>query len=1083
MENLLVENKLFKLSNEDKIQQVRHKLEFLDVDEKSYVFAVELQESRRFFTCTKDQLENLKPFTNIHEVAFTGKKLKLVADFDNINKYKVGKYLTLENILLTFCEFIKETDSERYEDLPAAYFWEIKDQIEKGEKINLKYFDKECLFFSDSSTHEKTSIHFVMREIVVFQNMKNQETFWRYFCKKFPEMPEPDWSLYCANHQLRCVYSSKIGENRFLKPVIFDESQTYEEFAWQEIENINFSDYLMTVLPDSEYFAINDPENPFVKLDHTSWEKKIPVEIPEIDPNTIEENKNKFVKLIDLVKIYKNDLLYVGSTGNRFATKIALYMRKYFGFKLTEEIHGKIFRPIFGKKYEYPEDFIKYEIPDFNSTLENLVQKLGLYFEFNLSGEVNFKKINEQYFSAEHISDDQRIQVFRAPCGSGKTEAVFKMISEKLKHNPGFKVCAITYRNELGIVFKNKARELFKDNTIITHGDLAGYTNPKEKLKKAAEAKIFAVSIESLHKYAGILSEFDLFLFDECESFFDEFWNVKKEQLKFTMHLNKMILQNKKCIFTDAFAGEATIRFINKIGEVPLNEINFVNNCYQKLADTTIKRVANYKKLGIELLRASIRGAFFFGSRKEAEKFETECISIFGAEKVFHIYGGQEKNISTLKINKEIVKKDLKVLIYTSAAESGMSITEPFDFTFIIPDKFSNTRRSLAQASQRARELKTKTIYVYYPAAKVEKEGKITKEIIKSFLEREVINSYKKTYTQCPREAKKAYEAKIGTLVNLCKREYSGWGCNLEINDNFTEFMAENFARNEIGRETLFRDFLADMQSYGAKYKNKCVETKLDDYEKKDINKRFADHSEKILEKQLGKLNGEPETERDEFTRNHLKNISLENVEILCKKTKLNPNKLAEKLVDQKKVKTFEDAFIRKRTFEFWWKSENPLVKKLEKTYGKFESIKIFAEIAEKIFMNTGQNGNLSEIFENLPNEPIEIPDSYQKMNIEPTYELIGKFHAIFSGKTLREKLEPKLRKFVKKNLKLFNESKVKSRGNIYKSIDELKFVDLVRFVNSTIGLAGYKLNCVRQESTKRKPELDIYAIDNELLI
>ena len=328
------------------------------------------------------------------------------------------------------------------------------------------------------------------------------------------------------------------------------------------------------------------------------------------------------------------------------------------------------------------------------------------------------------------ISTDKKFIGFSNPMGMGKTN----MLIQYFQENP-----------ELNMVWVNP-RITLTDDTVermttaglnVTHyGRLGSAKIKAHKLKYSAESPNPVIVLNSLH----LLWERDVYpdviVFDELETMLtgicSDFLSTNKPILLQT--LQKMIQNAKKVIFLDAFITKRTTRFLQKLceGEMVV---------YDSPPPPTPKRFVVELKPKFEDVLQGIVSAIVAGRR---------LVVFYPFKKTNSSYPSMEIFVNTIatssiaEINRlggmtdismddfvgyngdsdQVLKKDIKdvnkawatkrMVCYNTIITAGVSYSAQgyaFDDCYMFVAPF-NSPRDIAQASARARQLTSNTIYL-----------------------------------------------------------------------------------------------------------------------------------------------------------------------------------------------------------------------------------------------------------------------------------------------------------------------------------------------------------------------------------
>lgn len=614
----------------------------------------------------------------------------------------------------------------------APYFAQFF-EIEKRLSFNF------YVAVSDCPSYNSAHIYFDIFDVVSLKHYeaespRMQGPFWSSFIKHMDKKFKKcnfayliDLSVYKQKAQLRLPMTRKNGY--LLRPIIGEVKLPFYEFAkyeqHDEYSETLQSGFLMRELVKSTRTYVGGENKSYLRSENsplicfcanTQWVDNIELlEAPK--KKTAIRHYTEYEKILfeRILNFSTLDFTVKNNKSNNKALINSACYRIFCFYKtqaLTKRIEiAKKYLSLFKVKYDVDSIFKEWE-------------ESGLYNFFNVEGLKSFFKyepikkilINERYIKYPNWNG---VLLLKSGTGTGKTYGFL----EKVKDSTAlFISCRISLSRE----FEHSAKRMGID--MVNYSD----SIPQKIIE--LKPNHFCVQLNSLHKFAEILSHYEYIFIDESESILSSFSHINETNPKVMPVLKSMmdkIFNEKRVVLCSANLGDRTFMFVESF-KVPFyyieNQILDKDGyecvpCDKNVFLTELKSaLENGKKcvVPVSCVYTSVLLEKYLKDCKVPNK--QRIASHVNPYNYVQIQDDAPKQvpikilIQTSETFKVAVNDwyEYDCVIYTSTIETGVSINyEFFDCIFGYFDGNINTYDSCYQMLFRVRNPKSKKIYIH----------------------------------------------------------------------------------------------------------------------------------------------------------------------------------------------------------------------------------------------------------------------------------------------------------------------------------------------------------------------------------
>ncbi len=626
---------------------------------------------KQFYLFNYDEIFNIiyNKNTNYYENYELNEPIKLFIDIDYESKMAAFHSITLDKLLERSLKLLKE---------------KLKDY---GYDENLEYI----ILKADSPN--KLSAHIIF-PTVIFKSIDVMKSF----MSELDEVKREECSIDLNVYRVGCfrmLHCSKINKNNKL----YYYKGNYNLSSDKEL----FLDtLLLSIRHDTKYINYEIPK----------LEQKLEQEI--IHNENIDDNK--LTKLLDLISQKRWDdystwltlCIAIKSNTNNFEIfdKYSKLSNKYNANackKLWNTIKFKnitVGTIIWFVKQDNPEEFAK------------LVKNGEIFEETDNLRDIKMITINQQYILGSMDSDlrnhncivSKEVDLFMndesnkclgvfSSCNTGKS----KLIDNIIRTYESERILYVSYRQSLtNNIYGN-----------LKHHDFESYNDNNysaDRLICQVDSLIKIVDIN------GLISDFDIIIFDEIESILNHFQASTLKNAKYVFeYLSNICDLSKKLIFLD---GDLTERSYSYIKHFDTNPV-IIKNTYNATPKHFIfnKNIEDFKLKIDEDLKSKKKVVIVSMSSQIALSFENKYKKDYKV--ICHTSEGDQNHLDNLKdVNNYWNTCDL--LIYSPCVEAGVDFNrEYFDNMYVILSQESCSPRALMQMTYRIRNYKSNIVNCY----------------------------------------------------------------------------------------------------------------------------------------------------------------------------------------------------------------------------------------------------------------------------------------------------------------------------------------------------------------------------------
>lgn len=487
---------------------------------------------------------------------------------------------------------------------------------------------------------------------------------------------------------------------------------------------------------------------------------------------------------------------------------------------------------------------------EINTTMTSDTPRLHPRIKLHETSKVNQPLLNKEVFSPE--ADNLVI----SPMGTGKTKALVDYLGSCARSSPNPKrVLIISFRksftDSLGVKYQAWDYRSFQGRIDFDMYDV----------------NRVICQVESLHKI-NIPKYLDLVIIDEIESVCMQFSNkimTKNRTLQDCIaNLQSLLLVANQVIYMDAFAGERTMAFIEKIGrESPLK---ITHNTYQpknKRLELLYKET-HFNKALSKALKENKKVVIATTSKNKSKNLKAYIHSEY-PKKVVKIYNSETKNSEREALSDpHIAWSQADVLIYTQTISAGISFElDHFDILLGWMTSINSDYITVAQMISRVRNINDYKIYFAggYNDIPCSEDDLIQYLVNAKVSQNTIVKPY---YGE--RSNAKIMADKLGIQSDYLLKNRDGWYINPNKKDLYYTLWLHNTKVVTKSKNALRKEFLKIFSIYCSEIT--CPEPTLQvdkDDEGKELNKKHK-AIERVAKKEHAKAVSEaPNITKDEY--------------------------------------------------------------------------------------------------------------------------------------------------------------------------------------------------------------------------
>lgn len=522
-------------------------------------------------------------------------------------------------------------------------------------------------------------------------------------------------------------------------------------------------------------------------------------------------------------------------------------------------------------------------------------------------------KVNEPLLS-KGLFDGEGDKLVISPMGTGKSKA----LSEYLGPYKPKKSTLNTPRKKRGIIPKEKPEETPKKVLIVSFRK--SFTDSLGAKYQAKDYRSFEgridferdgvdrviCQVESLHK-VNIPKHLDLVIIDEIESVCMQFSN--KIMTKFgtlqncVANLQSLLLVANKVIYMDAFAGERTLAFIEKVGRKA--RLDVIQNVYKPKNKRLelLYRESHFNKALNEALKVDKKVVIATTSKNKSKNLKAFIHSEF-PKKVVKIYNSETNNSERKALSDpHLAWSQADVLIYTQTISAGISFElDHFDVLLGWMTSINSDYITVAQMISRVRNVSDYKIYFAggYNDIPCSEDALVNYLINAKVSQNELIND---SFSNVGATA-----SKLGIQSDYLLRNKDGWYINPNKKDLYYTLWLQNTRVMTKSKNALRKEFLKIFSIYCSDITCPKPELAQDDSEK-ELNKKHRSIERKLKRDHAKGIAEAPNINKDNYNdlKGNLKEgRDLKPLEVLS----MEKFKLAQIL--QKDVQEIEPEDIKK---------------------------------------------------------------------------------------------------------------------------------------------------------------------------
>ena len=762
--------------------------------------------------------------------------------------------------------------------------------------------NKDVLILESTQPEIKKSIHIVIRNRYMFENIKQHNEYIKVFQdwitnksitttsngeniikpkleneskSIYDDLPKNifDTAVYTTNRCIRTINSTKFGKDRYL------ERSTHNLISKKCDEELF---YITNTIPQGSKkpFHIREYRDIYGRDINVEQKKNFELLIEERNLTGKEsklssgESKIMFDHLADIrwdnyqtcmsliwvgkhLLLTDRDIHYYCEKSDKYDNdwvqniidqrrETCTYTIATLLYYLKQDVSAETYNNIVPKNNTFDEIKAK-EQHKRTKEEENYLNRIMTLIEtqnINLLTETTdyIERSEEKYVLVDDINSNNKVIIIKAGLGQGKTTATVKHIN-KYEYES---IIILTPRRSYAkctLARVNREIKLPSGEKFVLYSDLKG----------TIMAKFIILQVESIHRFNFNPKLKTLLLLDECESLLYQMTSHSTHGMYHEQNIScfeHMIKQSSKILALDAFISNKTINLFTNMG-VDFKYFNYTQVLEKREAIEYPKKEILSNKL-IEELELGKKIFFFCSSKKQLTDFFLTNISAQHPNKKIIEYHSKKGTVNTnTDINDEWKDADLIICTCTITVGMNFDIPDIFNSIFVYASACSkNLIRDIFQATYRVRHLIDKQMHFCLDT-----------------------RHYGMNLTTNPQEI----NTELNNKVHFHKLQYEKF-LKMELNHNtpkwIKELLTDNIFESNMSImsiEPLFLRYL-EMCNYEIIYEDENMLDKLD-FDLEDSNLIFEDYqyqdipeitrSELIILKE--KKIKDPLSDRDQF--------------------------------------------------------------------------------------------------------------------------------------------------------------------------------------------------------------------------